>query len=235
MKKNLSAAIIRTCLGCVAAASAGLVAATAPSASAATLIDATYFSSRAHTLVTFEQRGNGSPAPTANATLLPANEYSTWGFTFAPGLSPGVAWINDISLDTDAAQVVGGSLPLGIAAMDNRGDFFIHFTPRPVVAFGFWVQHTRERTGIPRFDAVNGTTILESASFTGAAIDGRFGNIDYGFLGIARATPFSSIHVRGDVALLDNFRFIAVAEPSGLAVSWISAATVACLWRRRGR
>jgi hypothetical protein len=180
-----------------------------------TLTDSEYFTGQPHTLVTFEQRGDGTPTPTANATPLPAAEYSAQGFTFAPGLSPGVAWINDLSTDADAAQAVGGSLPLGIGATDNQGDFIIHFSSRPVKAFGFWVLHSNQRPGTPRFDAIGTRGILESAFFNGSAIDGAVGNIAYGFLGIAAAEPIHSIHVRGDVALLDNFRFIAVPEPPG--------------------
>jgi hypothetical protein len=182
---------------------------------AATITDVSYFTSRPHTLVTFEQRGDGSPTPMAIATPIPADEYRTLGFNIRPGLSPGVAWVNDLSTNADAAQAIGGSLPLGIAAMDNQGDFFIDFSPNPVRAFGFWVQHSRERSGIPGFDAFGPRGERELALFTGAAIDGNFEDIDYGFLGIASATtPIQTIHVRGDVALLDNFRFIVAPEPS---------------------
>jgi hypothetical protein len=203
--------------------------------SGTTISDVAHFTSRAHTLVTFEQRGNGIPTPTANATPLPADEYGLWGFTFAPGLSPGVAWVNDPSAGADAAQAVGGSLHLGIAAMDNQGDFFIHFAPRPITAFGFWVLHTRERSGIPTFDAIGASGILESAFFRGPAIDGRFGNIDYGFLGIALTSPIHSIHVRGDIAVLDNFRFIAVPEPVGVELIWLGGLPIGFLSLRTRR
>jgi hypothetical protein len=206
--------------------------AVAPHAAATTITDVAYFTNRAHTLVTFEQRGNGNPTSTANATLLPVDEYSQWGFTFAPGLSPGVAWINDPSGSSDAAQAVGGSLHMGIAATDNQGDFFIHFAPRPITAFGFWVQHTRERSGIPTFDAVGASGVLERALFSGPAIDGRFGNIDYGFLGMVFAMPIQSIHVRGDIALLDNFRFITVPEPGGAELSWLIGLPLGCVATR---
>jgi hypothetical protein len=200
----------------------------------ATIVDVSYFTSKAHTLVTFEQRGNGSPTPTDNATLLPASEYSAWGFTFAPGLSPGVAWINDPEPSTDAAQVIGGSLQLAIGATDNRGDFYIHFT-QPVRAFGFWVQHSTQRAFTPAFDALDDQGLIESAFFSGSVIDGSIGNIAYGFLGIAPARPIHSIHLRGDIVLLDNFRFIAVPEPTGSGWSWCSGLALAQLALRRNR
>ena len=201
-----------------------------------TIPDVAYFTRLPHTLITFEQRGNGNPTPVANATPLPANEYVASGFTFAPGLSPGVAWINDPSPSTDAAQALGGSLQLAVGATDNQGDFFIHFTPRPVSAFGFWVQHSNERLGIPTFDAIGAHGILESAFFTGSVLDGTFGNIDYGFLGIAVATiPIQTIHVRGDVALLDNFRFIAVPEPAGSVYCWFGCLAIGRLAAGRSR
>jgi hypothetical protein len=203
-----------------------LSASTVAPLQATTLTDVSYFTSRPHKLVTFEQRGDGTPTPTSNATLLAANEYSAQGFTFASGLSPGVAWIND-SFNTDAAQAIGGSLQLAIGATDNRGDFFIQFSPA-ATAFGFWVMHTTERSGIPAFDAIGSGGILESAFFSGAAIDGVSGNIAYGFLGIAASQPIYSIHVRGDIALLDNFRFIVVPEPATLAL-W--AMGVVSVWQ----
>ena len=190
-------------------------------ARSATLTDVAYFTSRPDTLVTFEQRGDGSPTPTSNFTPLPFTEYSASGFTFCTGLSPGTAWIND-SGSSDTSQAIGGSLPLAIGATDNQGDFFIHFAPRPVAAFGFWVLHSNQRTGIPTFDAIGTNGILESAFFTSPAIDGSSGNIDYGFLGIAAAAPIHSIHIRGDIALLDNFRFIAVPEPLGALPFFLS-------------
>jgi hypothetical protein len=199
------------------------------------ITDVGYFTRRPHTLITFEQRGDGSPTPTANATPLPPNEYITWGVTFSPGLSSGVAWINDPSVSVDAGQIVGGSLQLAIGATDNQGDFFINFMPRPVKAFGFWVQHTNERSGIPTFDAIGASGILESAFFRGSVIDGTFGNIDYGFLGLAGAAPIRAIHVRGDVALLDNFRFIAIPEPTGLNYCWCGGLAIGLLALRRNR
>jgi hypothetical protein len=235
MQNNLVPSIYRRGPHAVLRWTTIVVMTVAHQASGTTLTNVGYFTSQSHTVVTFEQRGDGSPTPTANAALLPPNEYAGLGFTFAPGLSPGVAWINDISASADAAQAIGGSLPLGIGATDNQGDFFIHFSPRPVRAFGFWVQHTNQRRRIPTFDAIGASGTLESAFFAGSAIDGTIGVIDYGFLGIAAAAPIESIHVRGDIALLDNLRFIAIPEPAGTNLCWFAGLALGHLALRKNR
>jgi hypothetical protein len=104
-----------------------------------TITDVGYFTSRPHTLISFEQRGNGSP--TANATLLPPNEYQ-------------------VGRDVLARSVA------------------------------------RRRMDV--------TT-----------------------------PPIRAIHVKGVIALLDNFRFIALPEPSGLNCCWGGGLAIGLLALRR--
>jgi hypothetical protein len=209
-------AVVGTFLVCAGAARAGII------------VDADFFSDMLRTLVTFELDGSGEPVTlgSGNFTFFENDEYADLGFTFAPGVSPGVAWVGAY----DDAEAVGGSPPIALAARDNVGDFFIDFWV-PVRAFGFFVMRGKAVEGVLTFEVYHDGGLVGMARFEGEAIDRTSGPSDYGFLGIAVGQDIDRIHVTGGVAGLDNFTFSPVPEPC--TVLLLATGGIALLLRRR--
>ena len=96
--------------------------------------DADFFESRPHTLITFENRGDGSPVPHNDADFfsleMPFDEYASQGFIFNPSIS----WGDDGNPDFKTAQAIGGSPRIGIPITNT--DFEIRFS-NPIRSFGF--------------------------------------------------------------------------------------------------
>ena len=181
-------------------------------ARAGIILETDFFSSIPHTLVTFQVDGSGNPVDVNDSPywrFMPLDEYASLGFTFSPGLSSGVAWVKVNDVDE--------MMPPGLAALDNHGDFNINFTV-PVRAFGFFVGHATSYP-TPAFEAysVDGQ-LIETAYFEGDAIDQTVGLQDFGFLGIVSTEPITRIHVTGDIAGLDNFRYSQIPEPATVSL-----------------
>lgn len=193
-------------------------------ARAGIILDADFFSTIPHSLVTFETDGSGEPVNLGwgESQDMPYDEYATLGFTF----NPGIRWVNDGSDSFDAAQAIGGSPEIGIPS-SIEGDYFIDFSV-PVRAFGFWVINNSMAVEIPVFEAYGAGGLIETVQFNGAAIDGTiedadYGDADYGFLGIVADQDITNIHITKEATVLDNFMFSAVPEPTTLLLLGLGA------------
>ncbi len=183
-------------------------------ASAMVILDSDFFSGTTHMFITFETDGMGNKLNIAEGEtkLIPADEYTHYGFTFEPGIS----WVNDGSPAFDEAQAIGGSPEIGISA--GVDDFIINMS-FPTRAFGFWVINnpTADNEPIPylTLQAYGDDGLIEEVTFEGDAIDGVIGSsAEYGFLGIASEKFITSIHVTTGATMLDNFTYSPIPEPA---------------------
>ncbi len=185
-----------------------------PSAFAVVILDADFFSTIPHTLVTFETDGSGLPVVLGQGASrsMPYDEYAALGFTF----NPSIKWVNDASSDFDAAQAIGGSPEIGIPSAASD-DYFVHFSV-PVRAFGFWVINNSNIQEIPVFEAYGTNGLIETVQFTGVAIDGTIGIAEYGFLGIVADQDITEIHTTKEATVFDNFMYSAVPEPATICL-----------------
>jgi len=190
-----------------------------PSAFAEVILDANFFSTIPHSLVTFETDGSGLPVllMPGESRSMPYDEYAALGFTF----NPSIKWVNDSGFSTDAAQAIGGSPHNGIPSALSD-DYFIHFSV-PVRAFGFWVTNNSTVPEIPTFEAYGANGLIETVQFTGAAIDGTIRMIEYGFLGIMADQDITDVHTTKDATMFDNFMYSAVPEPATLLLLGLGA------------
>jgi len=183
-------------------------------ASALVILDPNFFDGTTHIVITFETDGLGNKLNLAEgqSKSMPADEYTYYGFTFEPDIS----WINDVGLEFDEAQVIGGSPKIGIPGA-GEDDFIINLS-FPTRAFGFWVINdpTAENEPFPNLtlEAYGDEGLIEKAIFEGEAIDGAIDNIEYGFLGIASEKFITSIHVTKGATVLDNFTYSPIPEPA---------------------
>lgn len=178
------------------------------------ILDSDYFTSKYHNLVTFEEDGAGDAVDLgiSNILSMASDEYSGYGFTF----SPAVYWVDEGNTYSDEAQDIGGSLELGVAFLGGNS-FQIDFS-EGVEAFGFWVVNNNgfSSSGTPVFSAYGASGLLETASFSGIAIDGVLGgDVEYGFLGIAADEDITSVQIADYATTYDNFMFI-VPEPASV-------------------
>jgi hypothetical protein len=179
------------------------------------ITDSDFFAGTTHMVITFETDGLGNKLKIAEGQTqsMPADEYAHYGFTFEPDIS----WVNDDSPAFDEAQVIGGSLKIGILAGDED-DFIINMS-FPTRAFGFWVINdpTAENEPFPylTLQAYGVDGLIEEVTFDGEAIDGIIGSsAEYGFLGIASEKFITSIHVTKGATMLDNFTYSPIPEPA---------------------
>ena len=210
------------------AAVAALVSAAGSGARADVISDAAFFTPIPHTLVTFDVDGAGNTVNLAQgqSTAMPAAEYASLGITF----NPAVNWVNDGDADFDAAQAIGGSVPIAIPSGSHPA-FRIQFST-PVHAFGFWVVDNANVTTRPRFTALNGLSqTIEQVTFTGGLVDGTIGIARYGFMGISSPTAIAAIDITKQATIFDNFYFSAVPEPASAAA--LLALPALALSRRR--
>jgi hypothetical protein len=167
------------------------------------------------TQVNFETDAAGQAVAVQDGTskAMPADAYLAKGFTFEPAIH----WVNpSVNGDFEAAQAVGGSLPIGIPRYDDD-EFLITFTTA-VRTFGCWVVNNRTAADPNVILTVYGAAgPLAEVRFEGLAIDGREGVADYGFLGYTAAENIVAIHVRKDATLFDNFVFSSLAASLPLA------------------
>ena len=201
---------ILTFLTCVAT-----LAFNSRSASAMVILDSDFFSGTTHMVITFETDGMGNKLNLAQgqSQSMPADEYAHYGFT----LEPDISWVNDAGSEFDEAQVIGGSLEIGIPAGDED-DFIINLS-FPVRAFGFWVINNPVAEDEPypylTLQAYGDNGLIEEVKFEGDAIDGIIDDsAEYGFLGIASDQFITSIHVTKGATVLDNFMYSPIPEPS---------------------
>jgi len=212
--------------------------------SAMIITDSNFFDGTTHMVITFETDGMGNKINLGwgQAQSMPSDEYAHYGFTFEPGIS----WINDGGSAFDQAQVIGGSLEIGIPSGDED-DFTINMS-FPTRAFGFWVINNPE----PRdksytyltLEAYGADGLIEAVTFEGDAIDGIIesypengigidmeSRAEYGFLGIASDQFITSIHVTKGATMLDNFMFSPIPEPATIIL--LGLGFLALLRKRR--
>ena len=184
-------------------------------ASAMVILDPDFFSGTTHIVITFETDGMGNKLKIAegDTQLMPFDEYTHYGFTFEPDIS----WVNDAGLAFDEAQAIGGSPEIGIPGAEED-DFTINLT-FPVRAFGFWVINNPDQSDEPypylTLEAYGADGLIEAVTFEGDAVDGVIGDgAEYGFLGIASEKFITSIHITKGAAMLDNFMYSPIPEPT---------------------
>lgn len=204
----------------------------AGSASAASILDASFFDPITHTLINFDTDGAGEQIflndfiPN-NYTSMPAAEYAAQGVTFSQDLQ----WVNEPEGSSfDAAQAIGGSPDISIPGPPND-DFYLYFSGT-VKAFGFFVINKTTNLVTPAFSAYDATGgLIETVSFTESFIDGTTGTAAYGFMGIESEVPIASVRIAKDSTALDDLRFSAIPEPASLVL--LGLGSLAML-RRRG-
>ena len=226
------------------------IAATSPGVLGVPITDRTYFGPGS-TLITFENRGDGSPVVSPDldplidgeTLLLPASEYLTQGVSFDRDIN----WVNEGNPVFDAAQQLsglagqGGSPILSIPS-DAFGTFELLFST-PVDAFGFFVA---ENTTVPPRSGVtfaaydSSNALIDTAVFGGAFEDDTISNanttVSYGFMGIARGIgqePITRVVVTKDAAILDDLVFTPVPSPGSIGMLG-AAGLIAVRRRRRG-
>lgn len=211
---------------------AGLVAGVgcASGASGAIITDVAFFNSIPSTVIDFETDGTGSPVSLipGGSQAMPATEYQSLGVSF----SPSVNWVRDGNANFVSVQ---GLLGLGQVCIPGAAlsAFTIDFNV-PVRAFGLWIINNENATGLPRpsFTARNAMgSPLETAVYTGGAIDGQIGLASYGFLGIFATEDIASVTVTRGGAVMDNLTYSAVPAPGAGVLGALSAG--ALLARRR--
>jgi hypothetical protein len=123
-----------------------------------------------------------------------------------------------------------------IAIPGPDGSFDINFTT-PVVSFGFLT--IVDRSGLneaPAFEAFDADgNSLGTGTFGAGSdmVDGSFGSVDYGFVGISSDEPIARVSVDVEQTILDEFIFATIPTPGTAAIAGVA---VACLGRRsRGR
>ena len=188
------------------------------SGNAAGIADAGFFLDKPSTLITFETDGAGNPVTVQDGLSLafPGNEYAAFGVLF----NPAVAWVNDAGPDFDAAQAIGGSMPIGIpgSGIDN---FTLSFSV-PVRAFGFWV--VKAGTVLPSFTALDDQgQVIDSVVFDSNFVDGTAGVASFGFMGITADRNIASVQITKHAALFDNLYFSPIPEPGTLSLALFGA------------
>jgi hypothetical protein len=168
---------------------------------AAPITSSDYFTSIAHTQITFEQDGAGVTFSPVTATqALASTEYASQGVSFLP--STRLARDGDVCFRI-VQDIAGGSTPYGLVASQTQS---IVFNP-PVSAFGCaFVAIIFQNATFTARDT-NGD-VIEMAEFTGPFIDGSgCGYLEYGFIGMSSTTPIASVDVTAFSGFIDNLRF----------------------------
>ncbi|MFG0275577.1 MAG: hypothetical protein ACF8QF_11010 [Phycisphaerales bacterium] len=203
------------------------------------LSDASLFERIPHTLIDFESVRNGEPAPLdeGQSRSINAGEYSATGLYifWEPQLG------NSLHPDVDSVQAQAASpnnvLFITHSANTGAASGFGWNVNRPVRAWGVFVMIDATRD-LPRpvfnvyqDDGVD-SVLLDSFTFEGDLVDGRIGDIEYGYVGYTSDIPFAAVTIDNfTVPFFDDLRFSAIPTPgAGAAFALLGLGALA---RRR--
>ncbi|MFG0273432.1 MAG: hypothetical protein ACF8QF_00055 [Phycisphaerales bacterium] len=212
------------------------------SASAAFVIDdRAYFAGIEHAFLDFETRGDGTALapliPTNSSASMPHDEYAASGLLFD---GPFVSWgrvppPNSILFPqgnrSDALEAAG-SLSIYFGGGSQTESFSIFFT-EPVRAVGMAIIQQGFRGVAPSIDSTTNIrafgrdgALLGELRFWGDLIDGGTGGVlaggvygdefqqfQYGFVGLASATPIARLELDEIGAVFDDLHFSAIPAP----------------------
>lgn len=174
------------------------------------ITDEGFFTSGPHTLITFEEDGNGDAFPAISNLTLPSTEYAGQGVTFEPT----TRLTNDSSACFHELQRIGGSNPFGIISSNTTA---MKFDP-PVAAVGFWlVAYAGQDCTFTAIDADD--NVIESVVFRDDFIDGTGGcgsafPLERGFIGVSSDVAIHRLEIDSGFGVIDNLRFNAVPTPT---------------------
>jgi len=194
--------------------------------------DPAFFDAIPHTLIDFETRQDGTPVivDEGKATSMANDAYNTLGVLIfgAP------AWVNFTSDDIEAIQEQHASPKnsLALFAVSPGDPVGIGFVP-PVRSWGLFItMDVSVERPRPVFNVFSGDTFRTSITFEGDLVQGRLGDIEYGFVGYTSDEPFDAIVMENFTRpAYDDLRFSAIPAPgAGAAFALLG---LGALTRRR--
>jgi len=196
------------------------------------LDDASFFDRVPHTLIDFETRQDGTPLeiPEGEVLSMANDAYNTLGVLIfgAP------AWINFTSDDLEAIQEQHASPKNSLALFAVSPGDAVGMNLRPDTrSWGIFItlDVSVERPR-PTFHFGRSGEVFQTVVFEGDLVQGRLGDIEYGFLGWTDDTPFSAVLFENYTRpAFDDLRFSAIPAPgAGAAFALLG---LGALTRRR--
>jgi len=210
--------------------------AVAPAAVAGVVItDPAFFDAIPHTLIDFETRHDGTPVDLPEGSILSMNfgEFSTLGVAIFGDPN----WVNFTSDDLETVQGTYATLDNSLAMLpvfpgDPVGLAFL--TTGTVRAFSIFVMmDVSEPRPRPEFDIFSGDTFFTKLTFDESLVQGRVGDIEFGFVGYTSDEPFDAVVMHNFTRpAFDDLRFSAFPAP-GAGAAFALTALGAGLRRRR--
>jgi len=179
--------------------------------------DPAFFDAIPHTLIDFETRQDGTPLeiPEGDALSMANDAYNTLGVL----IFGRPAWVNFTSDDIEAIQEQHASPKNSLALFAvSPGDFVgLDFVPN-IRSWGLFItlDVSVERPR-PRFEILDPLgEFVTDISFEGDLVQGRVGDIEYGFVGYTSDEPFGTILFENYTRpAFDDLRFSAIPAPGG--------------------
>lgn len=198
--------------------------------------DRAFFDAIPHTLIDFETRHDGTPIVVPEGENIPMNfgEYSTLGVAIFGDPN----WANFTSDDLETIQA-GHATPHNSLAMFpvSPGDpvGFAFLKSFPVRSFGIFVMmDVSVPTARPTFHISRDETVIETIVFEGDLVQGRIGDIEFGFVGYTDDEPFAAVLLENFTRpVFDDLHFSAVPAPGAGAAFGLLG--LGALTRRRRR
>jgi len=219
----------------IAALAPALLAGAQARADGMVITDPTFFDAIPHTLIDFETRHDGTPVDLPEGSILSMNfgEFSTLGVAIFGDPN----WVNFTSDDLETVQgtyttldnslamlPVSPGSPVGIAFLKSF----------PVRSFGIFVMmDVSEPRPRPTFHFSRNEMVFETLVFEGDLVQGRIGDIEFGFVGFMDDEPFAAVLLENFTRpAFDDLRFSAFPAP-GAGAAFGLLALGAGLRRRR--
>jgi len=217
----------------IAALAPALLAGAQARADGMVITDPTFFDAIPHTLIDFETRHDGTPVDLPEGSILSMNfgEFSTLGVAIFGDPN----WVNFTSDDLETVQGTYATLDnsLAMGAVSPGSPVGLNLFPR-VRSFGvFIMMDVSTPTLRPIFHISRDETVIQSIVFEGDLVQGRVGDIEFGFLGFFDEEPFGAILMENFTRpAFDDLRFSAFPAP-GAGAAFGLLALGAGLRRRR--
>jgi len=180
------------------------------------ITDPAFFDAIPHTLIDFETRSDGTPVDLAEGSRqsMRFGEYSPLGVAIFGDPN----WVNFTSDDLEAVQGAYASLDnaLALGAVSPGSPVGIGFlTTGTVRAFSIFIMMSVSTpTPRPEFDIFSGDTFFTTIVFDESLVQGRVGDIEFGFVGYASEEPFDAVIMRNYTRpAFDDLRFSAIPAP----------------------
>jgi len=218
-----AAAVLALCAG-VRARADGMV-----------ITDPTFFDAIPHTLIDFEALPDGTPVDLEEGSRKGMNgdEFNTEGLLIFGDPN----FVNFTSDDLETIQAAHATPDNSLAMLpvfpgDPVGLAFL--TTGTVRAFSIFVMmDVSEPRPRPEFDIFSGDTFFTKLTFDESLVQGRVGDIEFGFVGYTSDEPFDAVVMHNFTRpAFDDLRFSAFPAP-GAGAAFALTALGAGLRRRR--